>query len=241
VTDGASGSIRERLHAVEERIAVAARAAGRDPASVRLIAVSKTKPCAAIREAYAAGQRVFGESYAQELVEKASQLTELADLPGIEWHFIGHLQSNKAKHVIRVAHTVHTVDTVALAHELGKRATASGVRCNALVEVNVGREAQKFGVAPEDVEEVLRAVEAEPGLALRGLMTVPPDGGREVARRIFDTLATLRTVHGGPGRLPELSMGMSADLEEAIAAGATLVRVGTAIFGERGGGGGRPA
>jgi pyridoxal phosphate enzyme (YggS family) len=226
--------VKEHLQAVQARIAKAAEACGRDARDVKLIAVSKTKSWAAIREAYAAGQRAFGESYAQELVEKASQFAALADAPEIEWHFIGHLQSNKARHVARVAHMVHTVDTASLAKELGKRAEQSvGGRLRVLVEVNVGREAQKFGVVPEDLDEVLRAVEAEPRLSLRGLMTVPPDGGRDVARRVFETLATLRTVHGGKERLPELSMGMSGDLEEAIAAGATMVRVGTAIFGER--------
>ncbi len=224
-------SVAARLVAVKDRIARAATACGRDPGDVRLIAVSKTKPASAIREAYAAGQRTFGENYAQELVAKAA---ELADLPGLEWHFIGHLQSNKARQIVRLVRLLHTVDGPALARELGKRAGVAGVAPLAvLIEVNVGREAQKFGVAPEDLDEVIGAVVAEPGLSLRGLMTVPPDGGREVARRVFDTLATLRTVHGGKERLPELSMGMSADLEEAVAAGATLVRVGTAIFGER--------
>ncbi len=226
MTDVAAG-----LAAVRQRIARAAEACGRDPLAIALVAVSKTKPAAAVREAYAAGQRVFGESYAQELVTKAA---ELADLPGLEWHFIGHLQSNKAKLVAKVAKMVHTVDGALLARELGKRATAAGVAPLAvLVEVNVGGEAQKAGVAPGDLEEVLRAVVAEPGLALRGLMTVPPNGGPAVARRAFDTLATLRTLHGGKDRLPELSMGMTGDLEEAVTAGATLVRVGTAIFGER--------
>jgi len=220
-----------RLQAVTERIARAAEACGRDPRGVKLVAVSKTKPATAIREAYEAGQRAFGENYAQELATKAEELKELTDL---EWHFIGHLQSNKARLIVKVARVVHTVDTAGLARELGKRAAQAGApRLAVLVEVNVAREAQKFGVAPEDLEEVLAAVMAEPSLALRGLMTVPPDGGRDVARRVFETLATLRTVHGGKERLPELSMGMSGDLEEAVASGATIVRVGAAIFGER--------
>jgi PLP dependent protein len=219
------------LEAVRGRIARAAEACGRDPWGIKLVAVSKTKPSSAIREAYAAGQRSFGENYAQELVQKAK---ELADLTEIEWHFIGHLQSNKARQVVKLAHVVHTLDGAPLARELGKRAVSAGVGPReVLIEVNVGKEPQKFGVAPEDLEEAIQAVEAQPGLSLRGLMTVPPDGGREVARRVFETLATLRAVHGGIARLPELSMGMSGDLEEAIPSGATMLRVGTAIFGER--------
>jgi pyridoxal phosphate enzyme (YggS family) len=215
--------IAARLAEVAERIRGAAEACGRDPRAVKLIAVSKTKPAAMIRDAYAAGQRAFGENYAQELAEKA---LELADLPELEWHFIGHLQSNKARLVVKAARVVHTVDGASLARELGKRAAqAGGAPREVLIEVNVGGEAQKFGVSPGEI--------AEPALVLRGLMTVPPAGGPEVARQVFETLATLRSLHGGEARLPELSMGMSGDLDEAIRAGATMVRVGSAIFGER--------
>jgi pyridoxal phosphate enzyme (YggS family) len=214
------------------RIERAARACGRDPAAVRLIAVSKTKPPEVIREAYAAGQRAFGESYAQELAQKAEAL---ADLAGLQWHFIGHLQTNKAKVVARVAHWVHSVDSAAVARELGKRAARDrpGLALPVLVEVNVGGEAQKAGASPADLAEVLAAVRAQPALAVRGLMTIPPAGDRAAARRVFGALATLRNLHGGAAQLPELSMGMSGDLEEAVEQGATLVRVGTAIFGER--------
>jgi pyridoxal phosphate enzyme (YggS family) len=230
--EGAAMTIAGNLAAVRVRLDAAARAAGRDPASVRLVAVSKTKPAEAIREAYASGQRAFGENYAQELAGKAEALADLAD---IEWHFIGHLQTNKAKLVVRSAHVVHTVDTTHLARELGKRVSVLG-RANpmpVLIEVNVGGEAQKHGVAPGDLAEVMQAVRAEPSLALRGLMTMPPAGDLVVARRVFETLASLRNLHGGPNALPELSMGMSDDLEAAVAAGATLVRVGSAVFGAR--------
>jgi pyridoxal phosphate enzyme (YggS family) len=223
--------IAAQLESVRERVARAAEACGRKLADVKIIAVSKTKPASAIREAYAAGQRAFGENYAQELATKAEELADLAD---IEWHFIGHLQSNKAKLVVKAARLVHTVDTPSLARELGKRATQLAVAPRAvLIEVNVGGEAQKFGVAPGEIAETMRAIAAEPGLVLRGLMTVPPEGGIDVATRVFETLATLRTLHGGEAALPELSMGMSADLEAAVASGATMVRVGTAIFGGR--------
>ena len=166
------------LDEVRARIARAAENAGRDPESVRLVAVSKTKPESAIREAYAAGQRDFGENYAQELDEKARSL---ADLDGIRWHFIGHLQSNKAKLVAPVAHLVHAVDSASLASALAKRAPH---RLRVLVEVNVAGEAEKHGVAPADVAPLLDAIEKEPTLELGGFMTMPPHD-LDAAKRAF--------------------------------------------------------
>jgi pyridoxal phosphate enzyme (YggS family) len=226
-------SVAAQLADVRARIARAAEAAGRDAATVKLVAVSKTKGPDAVREAYSAGQRAFGENYAQELAAKA---VALADLPDLEWHFIGHLQTNKAKVVAKHAHVVHTVDSAALARELGKRAAREGraTPLPVLIEVNVGREAQKAGAAPSEIDDVMRAVREQPALALRGLMTVPPADDIAAARGVFETLVSLRNLHGGPTALPELSMGMTADLDVAIACGATLVRVGTAIFGPRG-------
>jgi pyridoxal phosphate enzyme (YggS family) len=223
-------TVAEGLLAVQDRIARAAGAVGRDPASVRLVAVSKTKPASAIREAYAAGQRDFGENYAQELAEKAA---ELADLVELRWHFIGHLQSNKARLIVGCLSMLHTIDGASLAREVGKRAAKAGrERLPVLVEVNVGGEPQKHGTTPAELSAVLTAVDAEPALRLRGLMTIPP-ADLEGARRAFEALRSLQRQHGGGERLPELSMGMSHDLEVAVACGATLVRVGTAIFGER--------
>src|ERR1041385_3885085 len=237
----ATDDIGARLDVVRGRIRDAARAGARDPSTVRLVAVSKTKDTAAIRMAYAAGQRDFGENYAQELSTKAA---ELADLPDIRWHFIGHLQRNKAKLVVRAASIVHTVDSIRLAEELGKRAGEAPVsaaraftrtdradaRLPVLVEVNIAGEAQKSGVAPDDLGGVLDAIAGEPHLVSIGLMTVPPaSSDPSASRRLFDDLVTLRNAHGGVARLPELSMGMSHDLEDAILAGATIVRVGTAI------------
>jgi len=219
-------TVATALSEVRARIDAGARAAGRDPSTVRLVAVSKLKPSSAIREAYAAGQRDFGENYAQELAEKA---VELADLADIRWHFIGHLQSNKAKLVAPVAHLVHAVDSASLAQALAKRAPAP---LRVLVEVNVGGEAEKHGVVPDAAGAVLDAIAAEPNLVLAGLMTMPPHD-LDAARSAFEGLVALRDRHGGTARLPELSMGMSDDLEVAIACGATLVRVGTAIFGAR--------
>jgi pyridoxal phosphate enzyme (YggS family) len=228
-------SIADRLAQVRERMQRAALRCGRDPAAVHLIAVSKTMPPSAVRDAYAAGQRAFGENYAQELQSKAEAL---ADLPGLEWHFIGHLQTNKAKVVARVAHVVHTVDSEALVHQLGKRVALEGrpKALPVLIEVNVGGEPQKAGASASELAEVMAAVQAEPALALRGLMTMPPVGDPEVARRIFETVVTLRSLHGGAAVLPELSFGMTADLEVAIACGATMVRVGEGVFGPRKGG-----
>jgi PLP dependent protein len=223
--------IAERLGEVRARIERATRAAKRDPASVRLVAVSKTKSAEAVREAHAAGQRAFGENYAQELAEKAAALADLGDL---EWHFIGHLQSNKAKVIAHVAHVVHTVDSEGLARELAKRLAREGRRpLPVLVEVKLSHEPTKHGTRPEDLEELLAAIEKEPSLRLRGLMTMPPPDDLAAARSAFEALASLRTLHGGSARLPDLSMGMTADLEVAIACGATMVRVGTAIFGSR--------
>ncbi|WP_394836063.1 YggS family pyridoxal phosphate-dependent enzyme [Pendulispora rubella] len=222
--------IAERLAHIQERVEQAARAVGRDPKSVRLIAVSKKMPPEAIREAYAAGQRLFGENYAQELGTKADALDDLSD---IEWHFIGHLQSNKARVVAPRARVVHTVDSASLAKELARRAEAAGRTLDVLIEVNVSGEPQKHGIVASELAEVLAGVRAFPTLSVRGLMTMPPEGDLDVARQVFETLASLRNLHGGPSVLPELSMGMSGDFETAIAAGATIVRVGTAIFGAR--------
>jgi pyridoxal phosphate enzyme (YggS family) len=226
-------SVRERLVAVRERIARAARGADRDPDSVRLVAVSKGHPAEAVREAYAAGQRDFGENYVQELTQKLDALSDLA----ITWHAIGHLQRNKARQVAPRVTWVHSVDSVELARELGKRAVARAPgadRLRILVEVSIAGEAQKGGVSPDQLADVLAAVEAEPALELCGLMCIPPLTESAVASRApFDELVRMRARHGGSARLPELSMGMTQDFETAVAAGSTLVRVGTAIFGER--------
>lgn len=226
-------SVAERLEIVRREIVAAAASSGRDPSAIRLVAVSKTKPPELIREAYAAGQRDFGENYVQELSAKADAL---ADLPDLRFHLIGHLQRNKAKLVARLVSVIHTIDSARLATELGKHAgdRAPDRALDALVEVNVGGEEQKSGCRPEDLPGVLAAVEAEPALRLRGLMTVPPfTEDPRASAPYFEELARLRQAHGGPARLPELSMGMSRDFPLAIAAGATLVRIGTAIFGSR--------
>jgi PLP dependent protein len=235
-------AIAESLARVRARLEDATTSAGRAPGTVRLIAVSKFQPASAVRDAYAAGQRDFGENYVQELQEKAR---ELADLPDVRWHMIGHLQRNKVRLVTSLASVVHTVHSVELARELDKRAAAVSIvgarrfapedaRLSVFVEVNVGGEAQKSGCAPDELAQVLDAIADAASLNLAGLMCVPPHTtDPSGARPFFDELLRLREVHGGAQRLPELSMGMTADLEHAVAAGATLVRIGTAIFGQR--------
>src|SRR5581483_163345 len=201
------GLRREEAMSVAENLAkVRARIA--NPA-VKLIAVSKTVSIEKIREAYDAGQRDFGENYAQELVQKADALQK-----DIRWHFIGHLQSNKAKMVAPRAFMVHSVDSASLAKELGKRATRE---LPVLLEVNVAGEASKSGCAPSEVEALLAAIEATPNLKLSGLMTMPPPGDLDLAKRVFDSLRELREKNGGIACLPELSMGMTQDLEIAVA------------------------
>jgi len=209
-------AIGERLAAVRARI----------PARVTLVAVSKTQPAEAIREAYAAGQRDFGENYAQEWRDKAAALPDLRELV---WHFIGALQTNKVKYLAGQVGWVHTVDRLALAQEISRRSTARGATTRVLLEVNVGGEASKSGCAPAEVPALAQAVAQLPGIALRGLMCIPPAEGDP--RPHF---AALRGLRDGLGLdLPELSMGMSGDYEAAIAEGSTMVRVGTAIFGPR--------
>ena len=211
------------LSRVRGRIAAACSRSGRDPASVRLIAVSKTKPVEMLREAVAAGQTIFGENYAQEMKGKAEALGS-----GVEWHFVGALQTNKSKLVVGRAALIKTFrPSREGAKELSKRAKAAGLVQRVLLEVNVGREAQKAGVLPENVPALLEQVRALPALACEGLMCIPPAEGDP--REYFRQLRQLGNTLG----LRELSMGMSADYEAAIEEGATLVRVGTAIFGER--------
>jgi hypothetical protein len=230
VSDDLAG-IASRLEEVRGRVTAAAVGAGRAPGEVRLVAVSKEKPPEAIRAAYAAGQRDFGESYAQELGQKAEAL---GDLPELVWHAIGRLQRNKAKLVARVAGVVHSVDREDLALELDRRAEGVGRTLRVLLEVNVGGEASKGGCAPAELGRLLEAAARCRHLRPIGLMTIAPffEDPAEV-RPFFAALRALRDQHGGAAALPELSMGMSHDFEAAIAEGATLVRVGTAIFGAR--------
>ncbi|MFL5367072.1 MAG: YggS family pyridoxal phosphate-dependent enzyme [Myxococcales bacterium] len=215
--------IADNLRGVRERIDRACERAKRDPASVRLVAVSKVQPIEAIREALEAGQRDFGENYAQELREKADGIGA-----AVNWHFLGALQTNKVKMIVGRVALLHTCDRPSLAQELNKRAASLGIVQRVLVEVNLAREPQKGGIAPADLPAFVATLRNLPSLRCEGLMCIPP--AEEEARLHFRRLRELRDELGV---LPELSMGMSADYETAIEEGATIVRVGTAIFGER--------
>ena len=219
-------SLQQRLRDIRHRVDKAAEAAGRDPASVTLVAVSKRQPDERLQAAYAAGQRDFGENFVQELERKRELLPD-----DVRWHLIGHLQTNKAKRIVDKAF-VHSLDSLRLARTLSKAALAAERTVTALVEVNLAAEAQKTGVSPSQVEELVRTVDALGGVQIVGLMCIPPVGsGTEYFPRLVALKNHLEEALGRP--LPELSMGMSADFEAAIAAGSTMVRVGTSIFGPR--------
>jgi hypothetical protein len=217
-------SIAARWLEVRARVDAAAEKAGRDPAGVTIVAVSKTHPAAAVREVVAAGATDVGENYAQELAGKLGELEGLA----VQWHYIGRLQRNKAKLVAGRVALVHAVDSAELAVELGKRAQQ-----RVLLSINVVGEATKGGVSVAEAPALARAVAATTGIELAGLMTMPPPEGdpRPAFEALRDLRAALQDQLGAA--LPVLSMGMSGDFEAAIAAGATHVRIGTAIFGSR--------
>ncbi|MGM8060286.1 YggS family pyridoxal phosphate-dependent enzyme [Vogesella indigofera] len=223
--------ISSALQRVSAAIGSAAQAAGRNADSVTLLAVSKTFPAAAVREAYAAGQRRFGENYVQELQAKAAELQDLA----LEWHFIGPLQSNKTRPVAELAHWVHSVERLKIAERLSAQRPAALPALNVCIQVNVSGEDSKSGCAPDEVLPLAQAIAALPGLRLRGLMCIPePTQEAATLAARFGVLATLQQRLAAAGIATDtLSMGMSADMAAAIAAGSTMVRVGTAIFGAR--------
>jgi len=239
-----TASLADRLSAVERRIQAACAAAGRDRGAVRLLAASKTRAPAEIAALHALGQRLFGENRAQELRDKPGLVAALAAERGAappEWHFIGHLQSNKVKYVVGVATLVHSVDRLSVAEALSGRlvrqreAGESIDDLGVLIEVNVSGEASKEGVDPSTALDLCAAAQALPGVQVRGLMTMPPftDDPAD-SRPHFARLAALAARGRDQGlALTELSMGMSGDFEHAIAEGSTLVRVGTSLFGPR--------
>ena len=223
--------IQERLAAVQRRIETAAARSGRPSSTVTLVAVSKTMSAAAIREAVSAGVKILGENRVQEAREKIEALPGAA-----EWHLIGHLQTNKAKLAVGLFDCIHSLDSVRLAQELGRHAEEAGRRLRCLVEVNLGEETQKSGVDAAEVRPLLEAARRLPQLSVQGLMTIPPFlPDPESVRLFFRRLRDLRDRLESEGwTLPDLSMGMSHDFEVAIEEGATLVRIGTAIFDSRG-------
>jgi len=227
-------SVADRLAGIRARIAAAARSAGRDPASIRLVAVSKTFPIDAVREAYAAGQRDFGENRVQEALQKISGSTDLE----IRWHLLGHLQTNKARKAAPVFAMVQSVDSLELLQKLDQAAGDAGASPELLIQVDLAGETTKFGVPPGEVPRLLEAAATCRAARVVGLMTLPPvPEAPEDARPWFSRLRDLRDTWLASGvpasMLRELSMGMSADFEVAVQEGATIVRVGTAIFGSR--------
>jgi hypothetical protein len=228
--------LADNIAAIRERIIRAAERAGRRAEDVKLVAVSKTADAGAVREAIKAGLRIFGENRVQEARDKIAILRVEASNQDLEWHLIGHLQRNKAKYAVGLFELIHSVDSAALADELQRQAEKAGRGQRILVEVKLSEEDTKAGVAEKDLGALLEHVSGLKDLALEGLMMMPPFfGNTEEARPYFRRLRELRDEMQNKGfSLPELSMGMSNDFEVAIEEGATLVRVGTSIFGERG-------
>lgn len=227
-------SIARNLLEIDGRIQAACARVGRDAADVRLIGVTKMVPVARIREGVEAGVRILGENYVQEAQKKIEALSDLA----VSWHFIGHLQSNKAKMVLEAFECIHSVDRESLARELDRQAHKVGRLVPVLLQVNTGQEDSKSGLAPEELLPFFRRLLAWDGLDVRGLMALPPyyddpEHVRPHFRRLRELLQRLREQSGTPEKLSELSMGMSHDFEVAIEEGATMVRIGTALFGTR--------
>lgn len=230
--------LSKNFEKVKERIFQAAVKCGRDPDSIRLVTVSKTMPVEIVKAAVTAGITILGENYIQEARSKI----ELLSTNAVSWHFIGHLQTNKARYAVRLFDLIHSVDSLRLARELNKEAGKIKKTQPILIQVNIGKEASKSGVSAEDIKKLLEEIIQLENLSLRGLMTMPPFfNDPEKARPYFSLLRDLRDrifkeIEPALNRnnsLDELSMGMTGDFETAIECGATLVRVGTAIFGER--------
>lgn len=221
--EAVTDTLHERYNRVKERIERAAARSHRDPATIHLLAVTKKFPASIVRDAYAAGMREFGENYVQEFELKQPELADLADA---KFHLIGHLQSNKARKAAELFQAIQTIDSVKLAERLD----AMDVKLDAMIEVKLSDEESKHGAAPADVAAIVEAIKNSKNLTLRGLMTIPPwSEDPEAPRPYFRQLRQLNERFG----LPELSMGMSNDLETAIEEGSTIVRVGTALFGPR--------
>jgi PLP dependent protein len=224
-------SVAENLARVREQIAQAATKVGRSVDDIELVTISKTHPVEKVREAYEAGQTLFGESRVQEARAKTPELPS-----AIRWHFVGHLQKNKIRHALPLFEMIHSVDSLALAQDMDRIAEEEGMRPRVLLEVNVAGEGSKFGFRPEQLRVEMEDLLALPRLSIEGLMTIPPLAEEaEASRKYFVHLRELRdTLERELNlKLPHLSMGMTSDFPIAIEEGATLVRVGTAIFGER--------
>jgi pyridoxal phosphate enzyme (YggS family) len=228
-------TIAHKLQAVHATISTASKAAGRDPGAVQLLAVSKTFPADAVLEAVGAGQRAFGENYLQEALDKIAAVNAAMPTEQVEWHFIGPIQSNKTRPIAASFAWVHTVERLKIAQRLSEQRPAGLAPLNVCIQVNISGEASKSGATAEDLPELARQVAALPNLKLRGLMAIPePETDPAKQRAAFARLRGLaEQLREGGLELDTLSMGMSADLAAAIAEGATIVRVGSAIFGSR--------
>lgn len=225
--------LKENLYQVQENMKEACRRSGRAESDVTLIAVSKTKPLPMLEEVYSLGIRDFGENKVQELVDKAEQLSD-----DIRWHMIGHLQRNKVKYIVDKVYMIHSVDSLRLAEEISKEAVKRGIIVNILIEVNVAGEESKFGVTPEDTPGLVQEISHLPGILVRGLMTIAPFVENAEDNRIFFSAlkklyVDITNKNIDNVRMDYLSMGMTGDYEVAIEEGASFVRVGTGIFGER--------
>ena len=225
--------IQDNIRQVEENIRTACKKSGRNPEDVKLIAVSKTKPVSMLKEAYDYGCRDFGENKVQELVDKYEQLPK-----DIHWHMIGHLQRNKVKYIVDKVYLIHSVDSLKLAQEISKEAVKKNVTVSILVEVNVAGEESKFGTTCEEVCDMVEEIAKMPGILVKGLMTIAPYvEDAEENRQYFEILRQIYfdIIHKNIDNISmdELSMGMTGDYQVAVEAGATYVRVGTGIFGER--------
>ena len=222
-------SLQASRNQVLQHIADACKQAQRAPETVQLLAVSKTHPSESLREMYQTGQRAFGENYLQEALDKIESLNDLA----IEWHFIGHVQRNKTKHLAASFAWVHGVDRLMIAERLSKQREANQVPLNICLQVNIDAQESKDGCQPNEVAELVKNISQLPHLKLRGLMVIPAPNNTHAfldAKQLFDAV---KQEHAQPEDWDTLSMGMSGDMVEAIAAGSTMVRVGTALFGAR--------
>ena len=225
--------IKEQLHQVQEKVKAACIRAGRDPGEATLVAVSKTKPVELLEEAYDEGIRDFGENKVQEILEKEAVMAK-----DIRWHMIGHLQRNKVRQVIDKAVLIHSVDSVRLARQIEEEAAKKDLCVDILLEVNVAREASKYGFLPEEVEGAAREIGKFSHIHIRGLMTIAPfvensEENRNVFQKLFQLCVDMKSKNIDNINMDILSMGMSGDYEVAIEEGATIVRVGTSIFGSR--------
>lgn len=225
--------LKENLEKVIKEITMSAKRSGRNPGDITLIAVSKTKPVEMIEEVYALGVRDFGENKVQELIEKYDRLPD-----DIRWHLIGHLQTNKVKYIIDKVYLIHSVDSLNLASVISREALKHSVTANILIEVNVSGEDSKFGVAPKDLSELVKEISLLPGISIKGLMTVAPyvvdsEQNRQIFIKMRKLAVDIMQKNIDNVSMECLSMGMSGDYSVAVEEGATYVRVGTSIFGER--------